>query len=57
MIITQVKCADPCDAGGTTEPKRMAEYAEIHGLLFAPHGTANGLLGLATPVQVSCTLP
>jgi len=48
---------DPCDVGGIAELKRVAEYAEIHGLLFAPHGTANGLLGLAALVQVSATLP
>ena len=48
---------DPCDVGGMAELKRVAEYAEIHGLLFAPHGTADGLLGLAALVQVSATLP
>ncbi|KAA0971994.1 mandelate racemase/muconate lactonizing enzyme family protein [Aureimonas fodinaquatilis] len=48
---------DPCDVGGIAELKRVAEYAEVHGLSFAPHGTANGLLGLAALVQVSATLP
>ena len=48
---------DPCDVGGIAELKRVAEYAEVHGLQFAPHGTANGLLGLAALVQVSAALP
>lgn len=48
---------DPCDVGGIAELKWIAEYADLHGLLFAPHGTANGLFGLAALVQVSATLP
>jgi L-alanine-DL-glutamate epimerase-like enolase superfamily enzyme len=48
---------DPCDVGGIAELKRVAEYADLHGILFAPHGTANGVLGLAALVQVSATLP
>jgi len=48
---------DPCDVGGIAELKRVAEYAEIHGLLIAPHGTANGLLGLGALVQMAATLP
>jgi L-alanine-DL-glutamate epimerase-like enolase superfamily enzyme len=48
---------DPCDVGGIAELKWIAEYADIHGILIAPHGTGNGLLGLAALVQVSATLP
>jgi len=48
---------DPCDVGGLAELKWVAEYADLHGLLVAPHGTADGLLGLAALVQVCATLP
>ena len=45
---------DPCDVGGIAELKWIAEYADLHGILMAPHGIANGLIGLAALVQVSC---
>jgi L-alanine-DL-glutamate epimerase-like enolase superfamily enzyme len=48
---------DPCDIGGIAELKWVAEYADLHGILIAPHGTGNGLLGLAALVQVCATLP
>jgi len=48
---------DPGDVGGIAELKWIAEYADLHGILIAPHGTANGLLGLAALVQVCATLP
>src|SRR6185503_8551898 len=48
---------DPADVGGIAELKWIAEYADLHGILIAPHGTANGVLGLAALVQVSATLP
>ena len=48
---------DPCDVGGIAELKWIAEYADLHGVLMAPHGTGDGLLGLAALVQVSATLP
>lgn len=48
---------DPCDVGGIAELKWIAEYADLHGILVAPHGTGNGLLGLAALVQVCATLP
>jgi L-alanine-DL-glutamate epimerase-like enolase superfamily enzyme len=48
---------DPCDVGGIAELKWIAEYAHLHGILIAPHGTGDGLLGLAALVQVSATLP
>jgi L-alanine-DL-glutamate epimerase-like enolase superfamily enzyme len=48
---------DPCDIGGIAELKWVAEYADMHGILMAPHGTGDGLIGLAALVQVSATLP
>jgi L-alanine-DL-glutamate epimerase-like enolase superfamily enzyme len=48
---------DPCDVGGIAELKWIAEYADLHGILMAPHGTGNGLFGLAALVQVCATLP
>ena len=48
---------DPCDIGGLAELKWVAEYADMHGILIAPHGTGNGLIGLAALVQMSATLP
>ena len=48
---------DPCDIGGIAELKWVAEYADLHGILIAPHGTGDGLLGLAALVQVCATLP
>jgi len=48
---------DPCDVGGIAELKWIAEYAHLHGILMAPHGTGNGVLGLAALVQVCATLP
>jgi L-alanine-DL-glutamate epimerase-like enolase superfamily enzyme len=48
---------DPADVGGIAELKWIAEYAHLHGVLIAPHGTGNGLLGLAALVQVCATLP
>lgn len=48
---------DPCDVGGIAELKWIAEYADLHGILMAPHGTGNGLLGLAALVQVGAALP
>jgi L-alanine-DL-glutamate epimerase-like enolase superfamily enzyme len=48
---------DPADIGGLAELKWVAEYADLHGILMAPHGIADGLIGLAALVQVSATLP
>ncbi|MCA9837367.1 MAG: mandelate racemase/muconate lactonizing enzyme family protein [Trueperaceae bacterium] len=47
---------DPLDIGGIAELKWVSEYADLHGILMAPHGTADGLIGLAALVQVSATL-
>jgi L-alanine-DL-glutamate epimerase-like enolase superfamily enzyme len=48
---------DPADVGGIAELKWIAEYADLHGILMAPHGIGNGLIGLAALVQVCATLP
>ena len=48
---------DPCDIGGIAELKWVAEYADLHGILMAPHGLFDGLIGLAALVQVCATLP
>ena len=48
---------DPADIGGLAELKWVAEYADLHGILMAPHGIIDGLIGLAALVQVSATLP
>ncbi len=48
---------DPEDVGGLAELKWIAEYADLHGLLMAPHGVFDGLIGLAGLVQVAATLP
>ncbi len=48
---------DPLDIGGIAELKWVTEYADLHGILMAPHGTADGLFGLAALVQVCATLP
>lgn len=48
---------DPADVGGIAELKWIAEYADLHGILMAPHGTLDGLIGLAALVQVSAAMP
>src|SRR5579871_6222697 len=48
---------DPADIGGLAELKWVAEYADLHGILMAPHGVFDGLIGLAGLVQVCATLP
>ncbi|MBN1937049.1 MAG: mandelate racemase/muconate lactonizing enzyme family protein [Anaerolineae bacterium] len=48
---------DPADIGGIAELKWVAEYADLHGILIAPHGVFDGLIGLAALVQVCATLP
>jgi L-alanine-DL-glutamate epimerase-like enolase superfamily enzyme len=48
---------DPEDVGGIAELKWIAEYADLHGILMAPHGIFDGLIGLAAHVQVAATMP
>lgn len=47
----------PEDVGGIAELKWIAEYADLHGILVAPHGVFDGLIGLAAHVQMAATLP
>jgi L-alanine-DL-glutamate epimerase-like enolase superfamily enzyme len=39
------------------ELKWIAEYADLHGILVAPHGIYDGLIGLAALVHMAATLP
>ncbi len=48
---------DPADCGGIAELKRITEYANLHGVLMAPHGVFNGVFGMCALMQVCCTLP
>ena len=48
---------DPLDVGGLSETKWIAEYADMNGIMIAPHGTIDGLIGLAAQVQLAATLP
>jgi len=48
---------DPADVGGIAELKWVTEYADLHGILMAPHGIFDGLIGLAALVQVCATMP
>ena len=48
---------DPLDVGGIAETKWIAEYAQLNGILIAPHGIGDGLIGLAAHVQLAATLP
>ena len=48
---------DPADVGVIAEMKWIAEYADLHGVLIAPHGTMDGLIGLAAHVHLAATLP
>jgi len=48
---------DPADVGGLAELKWIAEYADLHGILMAPHGVFDGLIGLAGLVHACATMP
>jgi len=48
---------DPEDVGGIGELKWITEYADLHGILMAPHGIVDGLIGLAAHVHLAATLP
>src|SRR5580700_1181860 len=48
---------DPEDVGGLAELKWIAEYADLHGILVAPHGIFDGLIGLAAHVHMGASLP
>ena len=48
---------DPLDVGGLAEIKWIAEYADLHSILMAPHGGGDGVFGLAGLVQVCAAMP
>jgi L-alanine-DL-glutamate epimerase-like enolase superfamily enzyme len=48
---------DPADVGGIAELKWIAEYADLHGIMMAPHGIFDGLIGLAAHVHVAAAMP
>ena len=48
---------DPADIGGIAELKWVTEHAYMHSIMMAPHGTANGILGLGALINVCATLP
>ena len=48
---------DPADVGGIAELKWLAEYADLHGILIAPHGVFNGLIGIAAHVHAGAAMP
>ncbi len=48
---------DPEDVGGMAELKWIAEYADLHGILVAPHGIFDGLFGVAAQVHMGAVLP
>ena len=48
---------DVADVGGIAEMKFIAEYADLHGIQFAPHGIFNGIIGLAAQTHMAAVLP
>ncbi|HIS19962.1 MAG TPA: mandelate racemase/muconate lactonizing enzyme family protein [Candidatus Spyradocola merdavium] len=48
---------DPADVGGIAELKWIAEYANLHGIMMAPHGVFDGVFGMAALTHVSATMP
>ncbi len=48
---------DPEDVGGMAELKWIAEYADLHGILVAPHGIFDGLFGVAAQVHMGAAMP
>jgi len=48
---------DPCDVGGIAELKWITEFADLYGVLVAPHGVGDGPIGTAALVQMCATLP
>ena len=48
---------DPEDVGGIAELKWITEYADLHGILMAPHGVFDGLIGLAAHVHMAAAMP
>ena len=45
------------DVGGMAEFKWISEYANLHGILVAPHGIFDGLFGVAAQVHMGAAMP
>ena len=43
--------------GGLAELKWIAEYANMHGIMMAPHGVFDGVFGMAALTHVASTMP
>jgi L-alanine-DL-glutamate epimerase-like enolase superfamily enzyme len=48
---------DPADVGGIAELKWVAEYADLYGVMMAPHGIIDGVIGLAALVHACAAMP
>jgi L-alanine-DL-glutamate epimerase-like enolase superfamily enzyme len=48
---------DPEDMGGMAEMKWVSEYADLYSIQFAPHGTFDGLIGVAAQVMAGAAMP
>jgi L-alanine-DL-glutamate epimerase-like enolase superfamily enzyme len=57
MQAVDVVGPDPEDVGGIAELKWIAEYANLHGILVAPHGIFDGLFGVAAEVHLGAACP
>jgi len=57
MHAVNVVGPDPADVGGIAELKWIAEYANMHGILMAPHGTIDGVFGMAALTHVCAAMP
>src|SRR5579883_1957840 len=57
MQAVDVVGPDPEDVGGIAELKWIAEYADLHGILVAPHGIFDGLFGVAAQVHLGAVCP
>jgi L-alanine-DL-glutamate epimerase-like enolase superfamily enzyme len=47
---------DPLNVGGIAELKWISEYADLHGIMMAPHGTGDGIFGSAGACPGQCHL-
>jgi L-alanine-DL-glutamate epimerase-like enolase superfamily enzyme len=45
------------DVGGMAEFKWISEYANLHGIMVAPHGIFDGLFGVAAQVHMGAAMP
>jgi L-alanine-DL-glutamate epimerase-like enolase superfamily enzyme len=56
MQAVDVVGPDPEDVGGIAELKWIGEYADLHGILVAPHGIFDGLFGVAAQVHLGAAM-